>query len=127
MGMVICQGMEGNSVPDLEAAARHLEIAKTSLAETVRALNTDGAAPLAALAQSLGEMAEQFRKGMLLAGLRVPLIDAKNAARVLGRCSSPKKLDALARARIVRNTNRRLEKESKMARRRVAPNSIGLV
>lgn len=127
MGMVMYQCMESNSLPDLAAAAQHLEIAKTSLAETVRALKSDGAAPLADLAQALGEMAEQFRKGMLLAGLRVPLIDSKNAARAMGRSRSPKKLEALARARIVRDANRRLDKESKMIRRRVAPGSIGLV
>lgn len=119
------QRMENYLVPDLPAAARHLESAKTSLLETARALrNHDGARDLKYLAEQFGKIAFEFTQGRLSGGLQVKLIDNKMAARAMGRNASPKKLLKLARAREVRAEKRRIEKERREIQEKVAPHTI---
>ena len=74
--------MDNKKCEDLEAAARHLEIANTSLVEAVRALRFhDRARFLVEMGKHLGEMAAHFRERKLNAGLAVAFVDTRTGAR----------------------------------------------
>ncbi len=118
--------MENLSVPDLAGAARHLESARASLAEAVRALrNADGTAVLDELGQNLSLMAERFQEGMFLAGLKVPLLGPKTCGQVMGASRSDKKLAALVRARAGRARKRSNLADAPISRKRKSPGSMG--
>lgn len=119
--------MERSSVPDPVAAARYLETARTALAEAVRALNRKEAAPLLDISKSLGEMARLFRDGMLVAGLKVPLVSASNGARVLGSLPSAKKLEALSKAREVLARKRLEDRQQRDIRKYRKERSIRVI
>lgn len=118
------QRMERSSVPEPLTAAKHLESARTSIAEAVRALNRRETAPLVELVATLGQMAAHFREHRLLAGLNVPIVSAKNGARALGKSRSPDKLAALARAREKLAEKRQREWEQRHGRRFVPKKAI---
>ena len=120
--------MNKNGVPDLGLAAQRLSSANEALLAAAEALRgADGVETLISLSRGLSEMSLKLRNGMLLAGMRVPLVDSVVGAQAMGRSRSPKKLAALAKAREARAAKRRLDAERKMIRKRVAPTSIGLV
>lgn len=112
--------MDNKKCEDLEAAARHLEIANTSLVEAVRALRFhDRARFLVEMGKHLGEMAAHFRERKLNAGLAVAFVDTRNGARAMGRSRSEKKLVALAKARDAKAKNDQMRKLNReLARRR---------
>jgi hypothetical protein len=119
--------MENLSVPDLAAAARHLENAHTSLAEATKALRkADGTELLDELGRKFSVMAEAFRNGMLLAGLKVTLVDSKMAGSILASCATPNKLKKLAVARAKLAEKRRLAKLGHESAKRKSPESMGL-
>ncbi len=70
-------------------------------------------------------MAEAFRNGMLLAGLRVPLLDRKIAARILAAGVTPRKLEKLAESRAKLAEYRRLAKAGHKSAKHVSPESMG--
>src|SRR4051812_20283682 len=75
------QKMKGYNATDLPAAERHLESAKTSILEAVRALGNHGKAQdLKEVAEQLGKKAKSFGQGMLLPGLKEPVVGPKGAA-----------------------------------------------
>jgi len=118
--------MEYPNVPDLAAAARHLENAHTSLAEAIKALRkADGTEVLDELGRKFSLMAEAFRNGMLLAGLKVPLVDRKMAARALAAGVTPKKLEKLAESRAKLAEKRRLAKTGYESAKRGSPEIMG--
>src|ERR1700677_568231 len=118
--------MENLTVPDLVSAARHLEAAHTSLAEATKSLRkADGTAVLDELGRKFSLMAEAFRNGMLLAGLRVPLVDRRIAARALAAGVTPKKLAAVAVSRAKLAGARRLSRTGYKSAKRVSPESMG--
>jgi hypothetical protein len=118
--------MENLSVPDLAGAARHLESACASLAEAVRALrHADGTAVLDELGQNFSLMAEKFQGGMLLAGLKVPVLGPKACGQILGASRSDKKLAALVRTRAKRADKRRDLAAAQTSGKRKSPGSMG--
>jgi len=119
--------MENYSVPDFSAAERHMENAKTSLLEAVRALrNPDQAAGLIKLADSFGKMATEFKNSRLIGGFNVPLIDRKMAAQAMGRDAGIKKLAGVAKAREGRAKKRAEAKERRGILMRVAKHTMDL-
>lgn len=119
--------MEDYTAPDMEAAARHLDEAKTSILEGLRALrNDDRAQDLKEVAKQMGMKAEHFRAKRLLAGLKEPSIGPRAAARAMGKIPSQTKLDKLALARGKLAEKRREKRGQKDRRIIVAKHTAGL-
>ena len=73
-----------------------------------------------ALANAIGRVADEFRAGRQLGGLRVSLMSPAAAAAAMGSSRSPKKLAALEKARQALAAKRQLQRERRIIRRRVA-------
>lgn len=93
--------MEDYKATDIAAAARHLENARTSILEAVRAVcNHSKAQDLKEVADQLKMKADLFGKGLFLPALNVPVVGRKGAARAMGKIPSDEKLKKLAEARV---------------------------
>jgi hypothetical protein len=101
--------MENTYHPDPSSAAIHIHAAVAELKRATIALGrVRGSEDLWELAERLDQMAGLFRDGKLNAGLKVSLVTIRSGARVMGQTASPKKLEALAKARLVLAAKRRL-------------------
>ena len=113
------------NVPDLVGAAKSLNDAKTAIREAIRGLlRPDGSEALLDVATRLGIIADHLIAGRLLAAIRTSPFDVKFAAAELGRKTSEKKLEGIAKARRVLAEKRLKAKEDRNLRKRVAPNSM---
>ena len=103
--------------PLLEAAARSLREAQSSLADTVRLLNyRRNSEHLSLIANYLETVADAFSAGRRDEGLALAFVDRKRAGQIMGRNRSVRKLAALAKARAVRAEKRRLAAEDRSIR-----------
>lgn len=119
--------MKGYNVTDLAAAAKHLESAKSSILEAVRALcNHRKAQDLKDVAEHLGMKAKIFGEGKLLPGLSLPVVGPKGAARAMGKIESPLKLEKLAAARAELAKVRHDARVDKERRQKVAKHTMAL-
>jgi hypothetical protein len=112
--------MENQTTPELAAAARHLEQAKTSILEAIRSLgDPDRTFDLSRVAKGLGEKATHFRAGRRWGGLKESLIDARMGAKALASGEpSDEKLVGLVVARQALAEKRRIARERRESRKK---------